>query len=337
MVPQTFDTSALAARHQLEAWRGWFSPVFDVDGAPPAASGFAACCQVWALGDLVVSRTFAPPLRAVRTRELIRRNPVDHWVLTIGQQGTTLLARQAELRAPAGIPFVLSLADELISERGQDVRLQFYFPRDSFREVAPLLDARRGRLLDSGMGRLLGDYLVLLERRLPQLSADELPRLTAAVCAMMAASLAPTADRLAMAAGPLEATRLEKVRLAVRRHLRSANLGPGTLCRQVGTSRSQLYRLLEHEGGVARYIQRQRLLASYAALSGNPGSQTVASIAEEFCFADASSFSRAFRQEFRMSPRDVRAAALAGMAPVPPARERRGPAPLGLSDCLRQA
>jgi AraC-like DNA-binding protein len=38
-------------------------------------------------------------------------------------------------------------------------------------------------------------------------------------------------------------------------------------------------------------------------------------IAEEFCFGDASSFSRAFRREFGHSPTDVHAAAMAGLAP----------------------
>lgn len=46
----------------------------------------------------------------------------------------------------------------------------------------------------------------------------------------------------------------------------------------------------------------------------------IGAIAESLCFADASSFSRAFRREFGMSPSDVRAATLSGLRPADQAR-----------------
>ena len=55
----------------------------------------------------------------------------------------------ASLEAPAGLPIVLSLGNELVSERSQDDRLLFYLPRDSFREIAPALDATRGTVLNT--------------------------------------------------------------------------------------------------------------------------------------------------------------------------------------------
>ena len=58
----------------------------------------------------------------------------------------------------------------------------------------------------------------------------------------------------------IRVTLMERVRQAVRRNLRSPSLGPDKLCREAATSRSQLYRLLENEGGVKSYIQRRRLV-----------------------------------------------------------------------------
>jgi AraC-like DNA-binding protein len=48
----------------------------------------------------------------------------------------------------------------------------------------------------------------------------------------------------------------------------------------------------------------------------------ISRIAEELCFADASSFSRAFRLEFGQSPSEVRSAALVGLALPTTSRNR---------------
>jgi AraC-like DNA-binding protein len=99
-------------------------------------------------------------------------------------------------------------------------------------------------------------------------------------------------------------------------------------------ARSQLYRLLEGEGGVARYIQRRRLSESFAILCDASNSLSVGAIAEMFCFADTSSFSRAFRREFGASPGDVRAASSCRLRPATPtlAAERNVNT---FADCLR--
>lgn len=81
------------------------------------------------------------------------------------------------------------------------------------------------------------------------------------------------------------------------------------LCRSVGISRSGLYRLFEGVGGVTHYIQRQRLLGAFAALSDLNDTRTIAQISEAFGFPSASGFSRAFRREFDLSPGDARATA----------------------------
>ncbi|MBV8702176.1 MAG: AraC family transcriptional regulator [Acetobacteraceae bacterium] len=77
-------------------------------------------------------------------------------------------------------------------------------------------------------------------------------------------------------------------------------------------SRSNLYRLLESEGGVTHYIQRQRLLEARALLTDAKNKRPISAIADELCFADASSFGRAFRAMFGHSAGEARAAALAG-------------------------
>jgi AraC-like DNA-binding protein len=336
MSPIQFSTHGLPPREQIEAWRGWFDTVFDV--VPGVADdGFAAQSTTWTLDGFALSRVAAPSLQATRTKTLIRRNPIDHWAVTLGQRATTGLGGHGEtLNVPARTPFIVSLGCELLSQRSQDERLQLYLPRDTFSELAPMLDAVQGQALNTPLGKLLGDYIVLLEQSLAGLSAADLPRLTNAVRAMMLACVAPSSDHAAAAASQIDVSRREKARQVIGRHLRQPSLGTDTLCRELGMSRSQVYRLLQNDGGVMHYIQRRRLLQAYADLSDPSNTTSITAIAESLCFPDASSFTRAFKQEFGVSPRDVRAMSVAGQALLPVPRHPPGSEIATLRDCLRQ-
>ena len=195
--------------------------------------------------------------------------------------------------------------------------------RDAFPDLAPLLDDACGSTLDTPLGHLLGDYMTALERHLSAVTEADLPYLADAAGAMVAAAVAPSAVCVAVARPQIDLGRKERVRQAVRRHLRTPTLRPRTLCRLVGMSRSNLYRLFEAAGGVAKYIQDQRLLAAHAILTDPKTNKSISILAEEFCFADSSSFSRAFKRAFGCSPGEARSSALAGLAPA--MRQRRAP------------
>ena len=68
-------------------------------------------------------------------------------------------------------------------------------------------------------------------------------------------------------------------------------------------------------GGVAKYIQRERLREAHAVLTDPATKRSISVIAEDLGFADASSFGRAFKREFGYNPGEIRSAALAGLAP----------------------
>ena len=212
------------------------------------------------------------------------------------------------------MPFVLSLGDFSANQRDLDDRIQLNIARDKFSAIASALDAARGRTVSTALGGMLSEYIRLLERQLPSLTDEDARSLPQAVAAMVAACMAPSADRMTTAQGQISATLKDKARRCILRNLRSPNLGSNMLCRELGMSRSSLYRLLEAEGGVERYIQRHRLAESFAQLSDPSNTQPIVVIADELGMLDSSSFSRAFRRQFGISPTDVREAARAGLA-----------------------
>lgn len=335
MTPEIMSTWDLPARHQLDAWRSWYASVFDLVHQPKAGEeGFLAESRHWTLDGFAVGQVRAPSLCAVRSRALVRRNPVDHWVITLGQHDTSLSTSDDAMAVPAQTPFLISLGRDVVSERVADERLHFYLPRDHFGAFATQLDAARGLVLKTGLGRLLGDFLRNLARTLPDLRPEDLPHVAEAVRAMVGACIVPTPERMTLATGQINAVRLDRIRRAIRKHMGSPNLDASLLCGEIGVSRTQLYSLLQGEGGVQHYIRRRRLEACHAMLSDRSNSVPISGIALRMGFDDPSQFSRVFRQEFGMTPRDVRAAAEAGLTQAP-AGDRRGPAVRPLSECLR--
>ena len=333
-----FSTRELTKPRQLEAWRGWYADSFEVTPLDGHDCGFAGESEVWKLDGVALVSVSAPPLRAIRTKTLIRRDPTDHWVITIGKRAATgLMLANDQMSVPAGVPFILSLGDFSANQRDLDSRLQLNIARDKFGAIAPALDAARGRAVSTPLGGMLAEYIRLLERQLPNLTDEDARSLPHAVAAMVAACVAPSADRMTTAHGQISATLKDKARRCILQNLRSHNLGPNMLCRELGMSRSSVYRLLEAEGGVARYIQRHRLAESFAQLSDPSNTKPIFAIAGELGMLDPPSFSRAFRQQFGMSPTDVREAARAGLATsVAQARQgaRDGGGVGGLLSCL---
>jgi AraC-like DNA-binding protein len=333
MTPVSFSTSGLRGQDQFDAWRSFYEPVFDVV-TNQSAGGFDAQLHLWTLGSFALSRTAAPAVRITRTKNHLKHDPVDHWVISYCAHGAhTTLTAGVSAEVPARVPFLWSLGQEFTHERTSMGRIQLLLARDGFGDIASALDAALGSVLNTPLGLLLGDYMVALERHLEGLTDADLPRLRDAVAAMVGAAVAPTAERVAVARRQIDLGRMERVRQVVRRHLRTPTLRPATLCRLVGMSRSNLYRLLEAKGGIAQYIQQQRLLEAHSLL-GNPGNgQSITALAEDFCFADVSSFSRAFRREFGYSPSDARRAAISGLPVVPP--RRPSPGESDFADLLR--
>ncbi len=315
MTPDTFTTQSLSPQDQFEAWREWYSSVFEVIPKDQMGDWFPGEIRLWNFGGLAMSRTIAPSSQILRTKGHLRREPVDHWVISYCARGAHLAkTADTEVEVPAGTPYLWSLGQEFLHERTHVDRVQFLVARDAFRDIGSLLDAACGSVLATPLGHLLGDYMMAFERRLPELTEADFPRIATAVGPMVAAAVAPSAERVAAAKRQIDLGRKERVRKAVRKHLRTPTLGPKNLGRLVGMSRSNLYRLFEDTGGVARYIQRERLLEARAVLSDPSTTRSISAIAEDLCFADASSFGRTFKREFSYSPSELRSAALAGLA-----------------------
>ena len=136
-----------------------------------------------------MSRTYAPPVRVARTKSNLKRDPIDHWVISYCVRGAHFTnTAGTSLEVPAKMPFLCSLGQEFLHDRTHIDRVQFLMARDDFQDIAPLLDAACGSVLDTPLGHLLGDYMMALERHLPAVTEADFPGLTNAIGAMVAAA-----------------------------------------------------------------------------------------------------------------------------------------------------
>lgn len=304
-----FSTREQPPGNQFAAWRAHCSPVVEMLAPARPDAGFAASRTAWRIGPFTLSVVSAPAGTYRRTRSQIRRDALDHWVVSVVRQGTYALSTErGGFTAGAGTPHIFSLADAFEAEQSDIDWLCLFVPRETFPELAVAIDQCRNQPIADGMGTLLADYLDGLARELPRVTWAELPRLVASTRALVAACIAPTAPAAEASAPLLQEARMDRVRQVIRQNLRSPTLTPKRICRLVGMSRSQLYRLFAPAGGVAAYIQQARLREAYRALSDPDNARDIHAVADDLGFFDHSGFSRAFRKEYGCTPSEVRRA-----------------------------
>jgi AraC-like DNA-binding protein len=320
--PRTvFTTATLPPHRQFDAWRHEAVPFVDIDApALGAASGFAATATGLRFGPFLLYASRAPACGQSRRPLRIRRDSLDHWLIAICRRG---MQRQRSgdtvMEFRQRIPYVLNMARAFESKRiGAEIEwITLRLARDAVPELEAALSAALFAPLDNVSGLLLAEFLCGLSDGLEGVQLADLPHLATATRALLAAALQPVGGG---GDTQVELLAMARVRRLIRDNLGAATLTPGRLAAMAGMSRSQLYRLFEPMGGVARFIQRERLRRVQRLLSDPRERRDIAALAEEVGFFDPSSFSRAFRREFGCTPREGRAEALAvgAMTPATP-------------------
>lgn len=163
----------------------------------------------------------------------------------------------------------------------------------------------------------LGNVLGMLTRAAPAENAASAESATATVASMVGAALysaanagSPvsegTASGLTGEGLIVEHARRDRAIAVIDGMLHRPELSPEAIAVAAGLSRASLYRLFEPFGGVVRYIQQRRLAAMRRRL-GRPGENcSFATIALDHGFVSPSHASRCFKEQFGMTPGELR-------------------------------
>jgi AraC-like DNA-binding protein len=319
-----FTTEGLRPQDRIEAWNAAFGSLNEI--AILADKGLTPSVRTenWMLdGGIVLSETRVQGGRFVRDGNRARRDQLDHWVLRVIRRGTGRLSHSRFVTTTGPGDIVLFPASDTWTCEWADVEwVTICIPRDlDPRLTAGLSFLPPGRLCVGGTG-LLADLMLALPTRVATADAHEVASLTGMILAALGACL-PNSPETDLETDTSLVAAKERIRRAILQNIASSTLTPSSLASLAGFSRSSLYRILEKEGGVSRFIRSTRLSLAYEALrSMDCMHKSIACIAEEHGFPDPPEFSRAFRTAFGRTPREARAEALAGPQPLlarPPA------------------
>jgi len=225
---------------------------------------------------------------------------IDGWIMTFPIASPD----SPEAMLSTGIRFRPSSRPFDISD-GPGEELWLFLPRTLFRRHSTAFDRAPAEIPYVGAASLLHQYLLMLETRWPSLSEREMAGVADATKLLVTAcvlSSAHSPQRGKIAPGQSLVARARKL---ICENLHVANLGPDKLARDLGMSRSVLYRLFESHGGVASFILHERLDEAHRRLSTATRLPKIGVLAADLGFGDHSTFSRAFRRRFGYSPREA--------------------------------
>lgn len=302
----SFATDMFPAKTAFEAWRAQFGNLNEVTAAP--GRHFSGRASFWQLGDFTLGVSETSPMRIVRSAAHVRRDDYDHWVLRVSAEGIVRSRRgDRTFRTTPGELVVSRLNQPYEDEWPADRWVVLVVPPGTCHEIEAGLAAVPRGPVHGVEAALLADFLLSLARRLPAALDSDLPTLARTTEAMVAATFA---GWHCSARDSAVALRL-RVERTIRAHLASARLDPARIAALAGVSRATLYRLFDHQDGVAAYLRRLRLEMVHAALCDPRQAHIpIARLAERVGFHCPTGFNRTFRAAFGTAPGEVREAAL---------------------------
>jgi len=246
----------------------------------------------------------------VRSPALIRSSQIDHYLLTVSleQRGPSehMLGDRHFVRQGVGEPLLLDMSQQMRSQIASGTDVTLFIARDALDALLPRSLDLHGVKLAGAVATLLVDHLRNLVRVAPGLSLSEAQLTARSTLHLVAASLAPLSDSLALARPLIDQLLPRRIGRYIDSHLANPDLSVEQLCGAFGVSRSSMYRLLEPMGGVSAFIRARRLSQAHQLLAGATERVHLKRLADDFGFRSAAQFSRAFSDQFGYKPSEAR-------------------------------
>ncbi len=164
-----------------------------------------------------------------------------------------------------------------------------------------------------GVGAMASEFLATFVKHAPHLPEPQAERLLRALADILSTASLSLEEQTVQSSSKRQSFHLNRILQYLSANLRDPDLTPTTIAAAHDISRRYLGKLFEGRGvSITRYVWGQRLDRCRRELEDPLSAhKQITQIAFAWGFNSASHFSRAFKERFGMSPKQVRAAALA--------------------------
>lgn len=263
------------------------------------------------LGDLTICTGRTSALRVKRTPPLARDDMEPSVFVHVQVTGSTIVVqRSREVTLHPGELVIYDCTEPYTLLSGQGVSGEFFriphaalaLPHDMIRQTSAM-SLSPGHPLTS----LTHDFLRRLAADPALLAAPQAELVGHPSIELIRAVVATHLRQGEMAADPLASTLPMRILEYVRTRLHDPDLSAEQIAAAHHISIRYLYKVLATRGiSLAEWIRTHRLEASRHALTQQPRTTPIAAVARRHGFTDISSFSRAFRTEYGLTPSEWR-------------------------------
>ncbi len=311
---QVLSTASVPEPQQLEYWLETVCSMYcRLECIPPSDERIFGSIEFSSIGALQLTRLQSNGWQVRRTQDRIRAGNDDHHLVLILHKGRAVVQQD-------GRTAILQPGDFVFHDCTRPYTLLFdppYHEVQVLRLARSQLESHVSNLSDltavtvpgSGMaGRLLLPILDTMQRHIDHLHPVSAHGISEAVINVIGAGLRclPNADQ--RRASSLVAYHLARIKAYVQENLRDPTLCVGSIASAMQLSPDRVSKLFSREPlPLSRLIWQMRLDACSRELT-DPGhaGRSVSDIAFSWGFNDAAHFSRSFRRQHGVSPREWR-------------------------------
>jgi AraC-like DNA-binding protein len=307
------STDQVAARDAFAFWQDVICDTFiNLDCRAPNPSGFSGAVYTQSFGNLQLSAMASHEIGLERTRLRIAQARDEYCLIVVQGRGQTRAEQD-------GRSFLLEAGDLALFDSARPYRAELRsgfhhfvlkIPREMVRQRLGRAEAVTARRISgsTGIGRIASAFIRDLPAGLNTLDEISAERVSATCVDLVAAALRTVADTDAKAESSTRLLHLVRAKTFIAENIQREELSREMVARALGISPRYLSSLFADEhASVTRFIWLSRIERCKGVLSDrSQRHRSISDIAFASGFNDMSHFSRLFREQVGMTPRQYR-------------------------------